>query len=171
MDEKLNHIENYPCLYLPKPISAAWINNYIHMREWDVIIHPHSNFNGGLVKPPLKLGHGWIITYHRKLSMYIFIHVNPSGPYLVITVPTGITLPNGARPSVANCKLTTVKLCMVALQFIWLLVIWIYCFWSDIDEYKDHEWWWRDDMEHLSTLLALCEGNPPVTELWCVLSC
>ena len=32
--------------------------------QWNFIIHPCPNFNGGLVKPPLKLGHGWVNTYH-----------------------------------------------------------------------------------------------------------
>ena len=31
---------------------------------WDVITHPCINFNGSLAKPPLKLGHGWVITTH-----------------------------------------------------------------------------------------------------------
>ena len=29
--------------------------------------------------------------------------------------------------------------------------------------------WWLHAMETLSVLLALCEGNPPITELWCFL--
>ena len=29
--------------------------------------HPCPNFRGCLVKPPLKLGHGWIIASHRQL--------------------------------------------------------------------------------------------------------
>ena len=29
---------------------------------WDAITHPCPNFDGGLAKPPLKLGHGWVIT-------------------------------------------------------------------------------------------------------------
>ena len=44
------------------------------------------------------------------------------------------------------------------------------------------ESWWSYDMEMLSTLLALCEGNPPVTsgfpsqrasneKLWCFICC
>ena len=28
---------------------------------------------------------------------------------------------------------------------------------------SDNEPWWRNGMEMLSTLLALCQGNPPVT--------
>ena len=35
----------------------AWIFNYIHTKQWDVIAHPCPNFNSGLPRP-LKLGHG-----------------------------------------------------------------------------------------------------------------
>ena len=31
------------------------------------ITYPWANFSGGLAKPPLKLGHGWIISSQRKL--------------------------------------------------------------------------------------------------------
>ena len=41
--------------------SHIWVFNFIHIREWDVI-----NFNGGLVKPSLKLGRGWVIAFHLK---------------------------------------------------------------------------------------------------------
>ena len=43
-----------------------WISNYIHVKQWDVITHPCPNFNGGLIKPLLKLGHGWVITSQMK---------------------------------------------------------------------------------------------------------
>ena len=33
-----------------------WFSNYFHGFIWDVITHPCPNFNGGLIKPPLKLG-------------------------------------------------------------------------------------------------------------------
>ena len=32
------------------------------------------NFNGGLIRPPLKLEHGSVITTPRKLRPYLFIH-------------------------------------------------------------------------------------------------
>ena len=32
--------------------------NYIDGFLWGVITHPYPKFNGGLAKPPLKLGHG-----------------------------------------------------------------------------------------------------------------
>ena len=51
------------------------ISNYIHNSIWDVNVHPCPNFNGGLTKPPLTLGRGWmaapplfyvdVITYPR----------------------------------------------------------------------------------------------------------
>ena len=37
---------------------GAWVINYTHVKQWNGIIHPCHNFNGGLVKPPLKLLHG-----------------------------------------------------------------------------------------------------------------
>ena len=40
----------------------SWICNNLTDLMWDIITHPRPNFNGGLVKPPLKLGHGWVIT-------------------------------------------------------------------------------------------------------------
>ena len=53
---------------------GAWISDYIHSFQWDVITHPCSNFNGGLAKPPLKLGHGWVITSHRNYCVWLLIH-------------------------------------------------------------------------------------------------
>ena len=35
--------------------------------------HPCPNFRGCLVKPPLKLGHGWIIASHRQLCTELLI--------------------------------------------------------------------------------------------------
>ena len=43
-----------------------WIDDFILMKLLDVITHPRPNFNGGLFKPPWKLGHGWIITSHME---------------------------------------------------------------------------------------------------------
>ena len=42
----------------------AGISNYIHLTQFYVISHPCPNFNSGLLKPPLKLGYGEVITYH-----------------------------------------------------------------------------------------------------------
>ena len=39
----------------------------IHIAQWGVIPPPSLNFNVDLVKPPLKLGQGQVITYHTKL--------------------------------------------------------------------------------------------------------
>ena len=59
------------------PVSffkSTWMNNYIHVKQWDVITHPCPNFNSGLVKPLLKLGHGWVITSHITQWMWLVIH-------------------------------------------------------------------------------------------------
>ena len=68
---------NYCCLSrLALTVIGAWISlNNIHTFLWDVITHPCPNFNGSLVKLPLKLGHGWVITSHIKLWMLLCIHV------------------------------------------------------------------------------------------------
>ena len=42
----------------------ACMNNCTDGFIWDVIAHPCTNSNGGLTKPPLKLGHGWVFTPH-----------------------------------------------------------------------------------------------------------
>ena len=41
----------------------AWISDYSHAIHWDVITHPSPSFNGGLVQPPLKSGHGPLARY------------------------------------------------------------------------------------------------------------
>ena len=41
---------------------GAWISDYIHIKQCDVITDPCPNFKGGLIKPTLKLGHRWVIT-------------------------------------------------------------------------------------------------------------
>ena len=47
----------------------AWICNCIHIKLWDIITHPCPYFNGGLIKPPLKLAHGWVISSHVRLKI------------------------------------------------------------------------------------------------------
>ena len=46
-----------------KPIEfQAAVCYYIHPEPRDLITQPFPNINGGLAKPPLKLGHGRIVT-------------------------------------------------------------------------------------------------------------
>ena len=45
-------------------IRALGISNYIPCFLWYVTIHPCTNFNSGLGRPPLKFGHGRSITFH-----------------------------------------------------------------------------------------------------------
>ena len=40
----------------------AWISNYIHVKQWDVITCPWYNFNSSFSKPLLTWCHGWVIT-------------------------------------------------------------------------------------------------------------
>ena len=60
-------------LYLRKTIKPAlWsslINHHIHVKQWDAITHQCFNVNRGLAKPPLMLGHGWLITVHIKMDV------------------------------------------------------------------------------------------------------
>ena len=44
----------------------VWICYYIHIKYWNMNIHPCPYLNGGLVKPLFQLGHGWVITSQRK---------------------------------------------------------------------------------------------------------
>ena len=56
----LNH-----CGFLYKQISreiSVWVSNQIRSHSLDVIKHLYDNFHGGLLKPTLKLGYGWVIT-------------------------------------------------------------------------------------------------------------
>ena len=41
------------------------------MKQMDGIKHLFNNLNDGLVKPTLKLGHGWVIT---KIWIWLRIH-------------------------------------------------------------------------------------------------
>ena len=58
----------------------TWISNHIHDFPWDVILSCPDfqldviillcpNFDGNLDKPPLKLGHEWVITYYNFMRM------------------------------------------------------------------------------------------------------
>ena len=37
--------------------TRTWINNYVCAKEYDVITHLYTNFNGALVKSALNLKH------------------------------------------------------------------------------------------------------------------
>ena len=44
-------------------------------RCWVIIIYADlPNFKGSLVEPPLKLRHGWVITFYRKYWARLLIH-------------------------------------------------------------------------------------------------
>ena len=51
-----------------------------HSFPWVVIAHSYPNFNGGLDKPPLKLGYGWTIL----LAAYPIRHCLPTGPWWAV---------------------------------------------------------------------------------------
>ena len=44
---------------------------------WDIIIHPYPNFKGGSIKPPLKLGHGWVNAFPYFTWIIIYPCHNP----------------------------------------------------------------------------------------------
>ena len=52
----------------------SWINNYIHIKLGNVITDPCPNINVSFTKSALKLGHGFVITSHRKLWVWLIIH-------------------------------------------------------------------------------------------------
>ena len=41
-----------------------------------MITHPFLNSNGGLVKPPLKFGHWWVIRFNKMISVITFPDAN-----------------------------------------------------------------------------------------------
>ena len=45
------------------------IDTYIRIKQWNVIIEPRANFNGGSGKLMLKLWHEWVIISHIYLWM------------------------------------------------------------------------------------------------------
>ena len=49
-------------LFINMDEIGACISNCLHYCMWDVITQPCSNFSVGLIKPPLKWGHGWVFT-------------------------------------------------------------------------------------------------------------
>ena len=50
------------------------VSNYIRCFEWDVNTHQCTYFNGGVIKPPLKLVHGCVIASHFFTSMRLLVH-------------------------------------------------------------------------------------------------
>ena len=56
-----------PRLVTEMSSSTVEMKAYINiLKRWDVIMHPCLNINGCLARPPLKLRHGWVITYCRN---------------------------------------------------------------------------------------------------------
>ena len=54
--------------------DSANLRILINMNYWDQNVFRGLKFSSGLVKVPLKLGHGWVITSHVKLWLYVLIH-------------------------------------------------------------------------------------------------
>ena len=48
--------------------------NYIHIKRCKVITHACLNFNGGFVKPSMKLVYGCVSTRQRNLWVFLLIH-------------------------------------------------------------------------------------------------
>ena len=80
---------------------TSWICDNSQNKQWDVITHPYSNFNGGLNKPPLKLEHGWVITSHLKQWMWLLI----SGLIWITVSKMGSGMQNMWRPIRADFRL------------------------------------------------------------------
>ena len=54
---------------------TVWIGNHIYIKYWDAITQSCSNFNAVLIKPLLKIGHGWVTVSQMKRWMQFLIHV------------------------------------------------------------------------------------------------
>ena len=67
------HRAHYDVIIMLNSITV-WISNHICSFQLCVITHPWLNINGGLAKPPLKLRHGWVNTFHTFVLMWFVIH-------------------------------------------------------------------------------------------------
>ena len=45
---------------------------WVYDKLLNVITHPSLNFNGGLTKPPLTFGYGWVIISHKRCD-YLYV--------------------------------------------------------------------------------------------------
>ena len=54
--------------------ARTGMSTAIHSLIWDVITHSLPNFSDGLIKPPLKLEYGWLITSQCFGWMYLCVH-------------------------------------------------------------------------------------------------
>ena len=54
----------------------VWISNLRHCFIWDVITRPWISCNGDIVKPPLKLCHGWLPQFDMYAITYPFHNHN-----------------------------------------------------------------------------------------------
>ena len=112
------NVITHPCLNLTE--ITVWISIYTHNFMWNVITHPCPTFNGGFTKPPLKLGHGWVITSHMKLGMYRKVSnirrtksQNLNASRLILS----LSLPNPLKPGVKlRMKMWLEQLRQVMLQ-------------------------------------------------------
>ena len=64
-------ISKYMCVWGHINRIGAWVSKLYHVLYMDLIIHPCHNLYGGLAKPSLKSGHGWVITSHSFMRMLI----------------------------------------------------------------------------------------------------
>ena len=123
-------------------------------------IDPYPNFNGDLTKPacltkpPANLRHGWSITSH------IYRDVIHYAPVSVVLHVSGNDCVNSMfRHPIhwnGNIVILTVFSSPSATEVIILTTSW-----AASDE--NLVTWWRHQIQTFSALLALCEGNPPVT--------
>ena len=76
--QSLWHMQNFSSnhygLRSKYAISKQKIFNYIKIFRPDIIAHLFSDFNFDVAKPLYKLRHGWIITSHSFVWMWLLIH-------------------------------------------------------------------------------------------------
>ena len=70
-NRKAGDVRRYRAHYDVSVMILAWpelghAQMITNIKQWDVITHPYRNFNGDVVKPPLKSRYGWVIKCHMK---------------------------------------------------------------------------------------------------------
>ena len=120
-------------------LKLIYVSKRDHREHWDVIIHQCCNFNDDFVKLPLKLGHGWVITSHVKLWIWLQQH-QPCNK-AIWDILHGCIQYYHIRNTLSNKN-------------------------APINKYQPFSYhplsWWRHQMETFSALLAICAGNSPV---------
>ena len=77
----------------------AWVSNCIHVKLWNVITHPYSNFDSSFDESLLKWQYGSLIIFHRNFDVWLLIHALISD----YVSRRGLTHCFDSDPQVAKC--------------------------------------------------------------------